>query len=383
MRVAIYNHTSAVSGAEISLLLTARHMKAAEPIIFAPEGELLSRAREANLQVVPIPGYRARLSRNPLRTAADMAGMLWAGFQFARAVRRYRIDVVHANSMRAGIMSSLFEWMHGRPLIWHVRDTPPGGRIGRGISRLASLTARSVIGNSGYVLSRFDWRRSESGKHMVHNGVEVREISEPEKQRFRTSLREELRTPSTAKVLTIIGQIAPWKRQADALHATKELLKRGHDVVLWVVGEAKFREENSTYFDALRKLASQLEMDEQVRFTGFRQDIAEICCAADLLCLCSDNEPFGRVMIEAMAQSVPVVATNAGGVPEVVENEQTGLLYEVGRIEELARCAERLITNDKVRREMGLRAAARVREHFTIQSSVRQIEDIYRTVMAN
>jgi glycosyltransferase involved in cell wall biosynthesis len=381
MKVAFYNHTSAVSGAEISLLLTAKHLTKAEPILFAPEGELLTLAREAALKVVPIPGYRARLSRNPLRLLKDSIGMLGAGFKFAQMVRRHRADLIHANSLRAGIMAAMFVWLHRRPLIWHVRDIPPDGIIGKGIGVLAASSAKAVIGISNSVLQKFTRQKLVDKMHLVHNGVEIREISVFERRLLRKKIREELHASSSSKVIAIIGQISPWKRQEDALLAAKELLNRGHDIVLWIVGEAKFREEDKVYLKTLIAMMKRMELMDRVRFTGFRTDVMEICCAADLLYLCSDNEPFGRVIIEAMSQAVPVVATNAGGVPEIIEHESTGLLYEVADVEGLVQCADHLLRNDDARKEMGRLAARRVRECFTIQDTVAKIEEIYSNIV--
>jgi len=382
MRVAYYNHTSTVSGAEISLLLTARNMTMVEPVIFTPEGELLDRAVECGIPTVRINGYRARLSKNPLRIIRDICGMLWTGFKVAQAVRVHNIDVIHANSLRAGIMAALFAWLHHRPLVWHVRDIPPDGVIGKAINQLAAFAADGIICISKPVLEGFDKEKLKGRLHLIHNGVELQEISELEKQRIKKRTRKQLNTPLQSKVMVIIGQITPWKRQRDAILATKQLIKEGHDVCLWVVGEAKFRPENFVYKESLHELAAELNLEGRVRFTGFRKDVLEICCGADLLLLCSDNEPFGRVIIEAMSQSVPVIASNAGGVPEIIEQDHCGLMYEVADIEGLVRCAKKLLTNDSLRQRMGGFAVKRVKEHFTIQSTVAKVEDVYRTVLS-
>jgi glycosyltransferase involved in cell wall biosynthesis len=383
MRVAFYNHTSEVSGAEINLLLIAKKLRTAEPIIFAPEGELLNLALESGLQVVCIPSYRARLSKEPLQLLKGILGMLWAGLKFARTLGKHRIDIIHANSLRSGIMAALFVWLHRCPLIWHVQDIPPSGIIGKAINKLTQYTVKAVIGISNSVLHGFDRRKLADKMYLVHNGVELQEISEFEKWEIKKRIREELHTPFHSRLVVIIGQITPWKRQIDAILAAKELLSRGHDIYLWVVGEAKFREDNKLYEESLHHLADQLVMKDRVRFTGFRTDVMEICCAADLLFLCSENEPFGRVIIEAMSQSIPVVATNGGGVPEIIEHEHCGLLYKIGDIEGLVQCADRLLSNKNLRQRMGSLAAERVKDYFTIQSAVAKIENVYRSVLSH
>lgn len=382
MNAAFYNHTSDVSGAEISLLLTARHLAAAEPVIFAPEGELLARAREAGIAVEPVESYRARMSRNPLKLAAGALGMLKSGYRFSRTVRKKPVDLIHANSLRAGMMASLFAWHHRRPVIWHVRDMPPGGLMGKAVNALAWLSGSTVIGISEPVTGGFGCRRMAGKVHLIHNGVELREMSEREKRYHRQAVRDGLSTPQKAKVAAIIGQIAPWKRQEDAVEAAAKLVEEGHDLYLWVVGEAKFRQENIEYEIALRNRVEELGIAHRVRFTGFRKDVMEICAAADLLFLCSDNEPFGRVVIEAMSQGIPVVGTRAGGVPEIIEDGENGFLYETGHVEQLVRFSDRLLTDDLFRARMGRSAAERVKARFTIQRTAERVESIYASILA-
>lgn len=381
MKVAFYNHTSVVSGAEISLLLTAKHMTEAEPVLFAPEGELLERARQEGIRTEGIPSYRARMSRNPLKLLKGMAGMAVAGYRFASTVRKRDVDLIHANSLRAGLMASLFAWHHKRPVVWHVRDNPPGGFVGGMIQYVSRKLVDATIGISSAVVSRMDGKGLGTRLHLVHNGVELKPMDDLTKRRHRRIIREEFRTGQDSEVLVIIGQIAPWKRQEDAIRATALLAAEGRDVVLWVVGEAKFRQENIEYGEFLKELAAELGITDRVRFTGFRNDVMEICCAADLLLLCSDNEPFGRVLIEAMSQSLPTVATNAGGVPEIIAHGESGMLYEVGDVDGLTHHLEGLLSLPEERRKMGERAAERVRQLFTIQNTVKKIESIYRGVL--
>ncbi|CAM3643956.1 glycosyltransferase family 4 protein [Cohnella lubricantis] len=381
MKVAFYNHTSVVSGAEISLLLTAKHLKQATPIVFAPAGELLERAAVLGIEVSPIASYRAKLSSNPLRIAKDIIGMFGAGLRFALAIRNSGVDLVHANSLRAGIIAALFRWLHRRPVIWHVRDIPPAGVIGRGIQRLAARRVEAILNISKAVMDKFDHRILGSKLHLVPNGVELPRDDEPAAEsRSREHIRLQLDTPADAKAIAIIGQIAPWKRQEDAIRAAGELVAQGHDVYLWVVGEAKFREENVRYGHSLVRLAEELGLSGRVRFAGFRQDVSAICRAADALLLCSDNEPFGRVLIEAMSHSLPVAATNAGGVPEIVEDGISGLLYPVGDVKALATCVTRLLTDKPLRERLVTTAKRRVGSQFTIQSTAERVEAVYGTI---
>ncbi|MFF2481811.1 glycosyltransferase family 4 protein [Paenibacillus sp. NPDC058071] len=377
MKIALYNHTGEVSGAEVNLLMTAAYMSRVEPILFAPEGELLRRAGDAGLATVPLRSARARLSRNPIMLARDAGRMLGAGWRFAREVKKHSVDAVHANSVRAGLMASLFRWHHRLPVIWHLHDMPPKGPVGWLIKLVALAAARSLIAISRPVADGMELAGLRSRIRLVHNGTVVQETSAADKQRRRKHIREELQTPENGFVFAIVGQIARWKRQEDAILAAAVLIEQGHDIYLWVVGEPKFRSENGRYWEELKAMAAERNLEGRIRFTGFHDQVDDICCAADSLLLCSENEPFGRVIIEAMAQGTPVIATDGGGVPDIIEHGITGLLYETGNIDELVYYACELLEDPLFRRTLGERGKERVRTAFSIEQAASKVEAVY------
>lgn len=382
MKIAFYNHTSTISGAEISLLLTAKHLTRVQPIIFAPEGELLEKARDQGLEVVPLPSYRARLTRNPFLMTIYVFGMLIAGWRLALLMRKSGVDMIHANSIRAGIMAGLFRWYHRKPVVWHVRDMPPKGIIGRVIRRFAGSTASALIGISEPVIQALNHPAVAGNCHLVHNGVELRPYRAEERQSIRQRIRRELGLPQESEVMVIIGQIAPWKRQEDAVEAFSRLFREGRQAYLLIVGEAKFRQENEEYLISLKQKVKTLRLEDKVIFTGFREDVLEICCAADLLLLCSDHEPFGRVIIEAMSQGTPVVATRGGGVPEIIQDGVSGLMYEIGNVEELQDRIRDILDNETLRLALRRNGPERVKEKFSIAHTSRKIELIYDQLLA-
>jgi glycosyltransferase involved in cell wall biosynthesis len=382
MRIAFYNHTSTISGAEISLLLTAKHLTNAHPILFAPEGELLQRARSQGLDVVALPSFRARMTKNPFLLIIYVIGMLWAGWRLALLMKQSRVDLIHANSIRAGIMAGLFRWYHRLPVVWHLRDMPPQGYIGKLVRKFAGSTAQALIGISESVIQGIDHPSVAGRCHLVHNGVELRSFSAEARQVIRERIRLELRTPQDARVLAIIGQITPWKRQEDAIEAFASLVREERNAVLWIVGEAKFRQENERYLDKLQEKVKSLHLEDKVVFTGFREDVLEICCVADLLLLCSDNEPFGRVIIEAMSQGTPVVGTRGGGVPEIIQHGMSGFLYEIGNIEELTHCIRQVLDDEIVWSTLSHNGQEQAKERFSITQTSQKIELIYQQLLA-
>ena len=132
----------------------------------------------------------------------------------------------------------------------------------------------------------------------------------------------------------------------------------------------------------LAQLARDLGLEEQVVFAGQRQDVPEVVAALDLLIHCARQEGFGRVLVEAMASGRALVATAVGGIPEVVVDGETGILVPPQDPEAVARAAVELLRNPERRTTMGLAGQRRVRECFSLEAHVAQVQELYEEVLA-
>jgi glycosyltransferase involved in cell wall biosynthesis len=158
--------------------------------------------------------------------------------------------------------------------------------------------------------------------------------------------------------LAVVGQITPWKGQATALQALALLKRELPQVRLLVVGSVKFaaagtRYDNAGYLRSLEEMTAALGLAENVRFMGERADVPEVLRAVDLLLVPSSEEPFGRVVLEAMAMETAVIATARGGPAEVIEDGVTGMLVAPGEPAAWAQAASDLLGDADRRREMG------------------------------
>ncbi len=133
----------------------------------------------------------------------------------------------------------------------------------------------------------------------------------------------------------------------------------------------------------LRNLAEKLRLTDNIIFTGPRNDIPEIMLSLDIFVLSSLKEHFGRVIIEAMACGKPVIATNAGGVPEIVKDDYTGILVPPRDSEALARAIIDLSKDKKKVELMGARGRKIAEELFSIKANVKKIEQIYESLLKN
>jgi N-acetyl-alpha-D-glucosaminyl L-malate synthase BshA len=175
------------------------------------------------------------------------------------------------------------------------------------------------------------------------------------------------------KVLLHVSNFRPVKRVMDVVRIF-ERVSREIDAVLLMVGEGPER-------SSAQALARRLGILDRLRFLGIQNAIEEIAPLADVFLLPSELESFGLSALEAMACGVPVVGSDAGGLPEVVRHAESGYLLPVGDVEGMAARTIEILRDDERRREMGEAARQRVRSLFDAERVVGQYEAVYARVL--
>jgi glycosyltransferase involved in cell wall biosynthesis len=216
-----------------------------------------------------------------------------------------------------------------RRLVVHVRDILPASAAGRLVRRLMRTVAGDLVFISHAVAEEFGGGRGRARRHVVHNAVDLAAFDPAGVDREQS--RRALGLAHGTIALGTLAQITPWKGQDDAIRVLAGLRSRGHDAVLLLAGEAKFtsrgtRHDNEAYLRSLVELTAALGVRDSVRFLGERKDVPALLAALDIVLVPSLEEPFGRVVVEAMAMARPVVSANVGGPPEIIEDGRTGLL---------------------------------------------------------
>jgi glycosyltransferase involved in cell wall biosynthesis len=176
------------------------------------------------------------------------------------------------------------------------------------------------------------------------------------------ALRKNLGGTSGAILIGIASRLDPKKGQDTALQAVALLKKKNVDVRLVIVGENTRNEMN--YLEVLKKMTSDLDIQDQVLFTGYRENMGNIMASIDALLMPSHCETFGRVLIEAMASKTPVIATNAGGVPNIIDANINGLLVSPQNPQELASAMEQIATIPELRRSLAESGYFKVRSTY-------------------
>jgi len=308
-----------------------------------------------------------------------LIGNTWASLRLSlrlrTALRRTGAQLVHTNSLKTHFIGGLAARLGRLPLVWHVRDLLAEDEGYHWLRRAARLLRPQVIAISEAVAEQFAGLPLDMT--VIPNGIPIDRFcpgpSSPQ-------LRSELGLTADDRVLLVTSRLTPWKGHMTLLEAVARLADRWPRLKLVVVGEVAFWEAD--YERQLKQRVAELGLTHQVIWTGFRSDVPELLRLCDIFVLPSLREPFGRVIIEAMATGRPVVATKSGGVPEVVVDGQTGLLVPPNDDAVLAAAIETLLIDRKCAQQMGVAGLARARELFSTDRVAQQVQELYRRILS-
>jgi len=218
---------------------------------------------------------------------------------------------------------------------------------------------------------------SASKVHALHYGIAADELYATRGDPLET--RRRLGIATDAFLIGLIGRLEESKGQALLLHAFSQIYQRFPQARLLFAGDPP--PQHPDYDRHLRELAQELGIADRVHFVGFQIQTAPIFAALDLFVLASKQEAFGLVLLEAMAQGVSIIATRAGGVPEVIQNGVNGLLVKSGDAAELAGAIVRSIQDAEWRGRLGAAGFRVVREQFGIETHMTALEGHFQDVL--
>lgn len=386
MRVLYVNHTAEVSGSERSLLtLLGGLPDSVQPVVATPAGKLARAVADLGITVAPIASTAGSLRLHPLHTPRALGELSLAALQVHRAARRHRSEIVHANSIRAGIELGLARVSPAAGVV-SVRDILPPGALTTATLRLIAATATTVVPNSHWTGEAV--RAAAPGAHIevVHPAIDLSAFDPARIDRAaaRAGLGP---TASRRLLLGVVAQLSPWKGQDVAIEALRLLRDGGLDVHLLLIGSAKFiarstRFDNQAFVAGLHEQVAAAGLEDRVSWLGERSDVPELVRALDVLLLPSHEEPFGRALLEALALEVPVLATNRGGPPELVRDGREGYVLPPSDPVAWAEGVRRIIAGPEQGRELGRAGRLRVAEGFAVEDHVEAVLRVYERALA-
>jgi L-malate glycosyltransferase len=383
MKILFYNHTGQVSGAERMLLMILARVdrRRFDSVLICPgKGPLQSMAASLGVPVQTVPGLDARFTWRVDRLLTYLGSFLFVIRNLRRRVVNMKPDLIHANSIRAGLVATAATLGLRTTVVWHLHDLLPRHVLSPGIRVFAFLCARTrMLAVSRAVAENF--RGSVSGLAdritVVLNAIDVKKF-EPN-QVSEQHVRAELNLAEHYPVIGIVGQLTPRKGQLELIRAFANVLTERPKAILLLVGAPLFNRDHE-YEQSLRETAEKLGLSHHVRFLGARIDVAAIMKMLDLLVINSSAEPFGLVALEAMACGTPVVAAACDGLKEIIESGVDGWLVTPGNETELVAAILDLSRRPEFSTRLAQAGKKKVADSFSAERYMRELENFYDSV---
>ncbi|HEX7795629.1 MAG TPA: glycosyltransferase [Vicinamibacterales bacterium] len=350
-------------GGQNQVLLTVNGLRSLgqrAALVAHPDGELRRRADEG-LELIPIAS----------RTEMDLT----AAWRLARVIKRLKPDVIHAHDPHGVAMASLAlslgsgsspgrspALVVARRVDFHLK----GNSFSRWKHRqvdcfiAASNAIRAMLVNDGV---------PESKVVTVHEGIDVEHVLAAPP----VNVHETFFLPHQAPVVGNVGALVPHKGQRHLVEAAHLVVQQLPDVRFVILGEGELREH-------LERLVHEHHLEKHVLLPGFRVDVLGCIKGFDLFVMSSVTEGLGTSLLDAMACSKAIVATKAGGIPEVVDDGVTGILVDPRDHHGLAAAIVKLINDEQGRLRMATAGFERVSARFTVERMVAETAKVYARV---
>jgi glycosyltransferase involved in cell wall biosynthesis len=353
------NHANIVGGGELSFVDLVNYIRLynVKPLVFVPgKGEVYDRLLERNISpcIYSLPQIRVK---NSFR-------LIFALLIIVRALLQYKVNYVHTNGARCMLIAGVAAWLCRIPVIWHVRVLERDSCLDNIRGRLAT----KIIANSGAVAASLQQFNNPQKVIVIHNGIDVDLF----KEAIPVNLQKEFNLPDHPVILAV-GRLCAWKRFHVLIKACGILHENGMKCTCLIIGQDA--EAEPEYCKMLRSMPAASGLSNIV-FGNWRTNIPSIMKSAKLLALPSDREPFGRVIIEAWACGLPVIATNAGGPAELINHGDTGMLIPIDDPEALARTITLLLADEILYRRIVDNGCIRVMD-FSIKAHAEKVASLY------
>jgi len=308
--------------------------------------------------VIPLPPLKHWLAPDILKALAA----------YSKICLNFRPDLIYANGSRAAVYGGITGRILQIPVIWHCRIATPDIYL----DFILSILMNRIIANSQASARRFSsvFRRKV---RVVHNGIDLEWMKNP-------SVVKLDMVPTHWKVVLNVGRVSASKRHDLLLGAFDRIAHVMPNAHLVLVGSPDALEP--ARWNYLQRLSRRSVFSDRIHWIGHVEDVRPWYRAASVFIMASENEAFGRVLVEAMACGVPVVAVRSGGVPEIVRDGQDGFLVTTGDVAGIADAALEIIEDDGLRSRLSVSALDRA-ECFRMTEYVQGVLRVFDEILKN
>jgi len=296
-------------------------------------------------------------------------------------LKKHKINILHTHLFHAGILGHFAKLFCPNTKVLMTRHYSNythlyGSAFQRMLDRWSLRVTKYIIAVSHGVFNALVELEVADPKKIsvIHNGIDLRKF--PEFFDDSGEKRREFNIAEDLKVIGAIGTLHPRKGHVYFIRAAALVCKKRKDVQFILIGDGIFEKK-------LMKLSDTLGLNKRMIFAGYRTDAPSLLSLMDILVQPSLEEGFGLTIIEAMLFSKPVIATNVGGIPEIVEDGVSGILVPAKNPEAIAGAINYLLDNPDKMKELGSNAKSRVYEKFSLSMMMKRYEMVYEKLVKN
>jgi glycosyltransferase involved in cell wall biosynthesis len=388
------NPCGRLGGAETSLRGLLAGMRSAEPswelwLVLGEDGSLADIARSLGAHVVleAFPPALARIGDTGGRSLATAWALLRTvprivryAWRLAACVREIKPDIVHTNGLKMHLLGA---WTRPArtPLVWHIHDYVSRRRFMSRLLRLSRKRCTLAIANSSSVAC--DLRSLLPGVKVIpiHNAIDMERFSPVGNRLDLDAISGLAPAPANTVRVGLVATFARWKGHKVVLEA---LARVACNVPIrgYIIGAPIYQTDGSQWSSQeLRQTADRLGLTHSVGFTGFVEDTAAAMRSLDIIVHAStEPEPFGMVIIEAMACGKVAIVSAAGGASELFTDGQDALAHQPGDVAGLAAAISRVASDRELRTRLGKTARATAERRFDGRRLARELLSVYGQV---
>ncbi len=352
MKILHLNNEKTWRGGERQTLLLAAELQKrglVNTIACRPKAPLQAQAEQQN-----VPTFR--LSGSTLLAMVDLV----------KASRQF--DLLHCHTGRSHSLATATAWCHRKPIIVTRRvDFLPKHSW---FNHRKYLQAAKVVCISEFIAAQLrDWGVPKDKLSVIQSAV-----PSATNLKSKSELRAQIGLPLDKKIVGNIAALVGHKDHATLLRAARQVVDQRQDVLFVVIGEGELRPE-------LLKLRAQLQLESHVQFLGFVPEAQKYLSAFDVFAMSSCMEGLGSIVLDTFAAGVSVAATAGGGLPELVRDNETGLLVGVGDAPGLAGAILKLLNNETLAKQLAGQAQQWVEQNCSVAKMAEMYMQIYQKVL--
>lgn len=367
------------SGATQSLYHLALNIKKSDlyiPIIIVPsEGPLVEKLRDNNIKVYIVKQnsiwYRQLSERNSLFYLLKCIIKKPLIFFQKRIIKgiliKEDIDVIHMNMLTTSMAAEVGVKLE-IPIVWHIREFMEEDLncefTNINYTKKIVNQSKCIIAISSAVKNKYV-KIFDAPINVIYNGIY-----------FRNNFEEKTKN-NEKTIICILGRIIENKGQLDFVKAISLLnSKQKQQISCKIYGSV----ENDDYYRKILKFIEENDLKDVIKFYGYIDDVSPVLEEANIICVCSKKEAFGRVTIEAMMNQCVVIGSNTGGTIELITDNTTGFLYEIGDVQDLKTKIENVLNNDQLY-IVAKNAKEYAINNFTAEINAKKIMNIYSDIL--